>query len=102
MAVPRSDSRRSDPPQTPSSISMSPSQRNPTDPHSHPGSRHYNVLPRTYSHNHPDGIKGAEAVALAVYLARTGKDKGYIRERMSEYYPKLKSKYFFDNNGFDN
>lgn len=46
------------------------------------------------SHNHPDGIKGAEAVALAVYFARTGKDKTYIRERMSEYYPKLKSKYF--------
>lgn len=46
------------------------------------------------SHNHPDGIKGAEAVALAVYLARTGKDKTYIRKRMSEYYPKLESKYF--------
>lgn len=41
------------------------------------------------SHNHPDGIKGAEAIAMAVYLARIGKDKAYIRERMSEYYPKL-------------
>ena len=37
------------------------------------------------SHNHPDGIKGAEAIAMAVYLARIGKDKSYIRERMSEY-----------------
>ncbi len=46
------------------------------------------------SHNHPDGIKGAEAVAMAVYLARIGKDKAYIRERMSEYYPKLKDEYF--------
>lgn len=46
------------------------------------------------SHAHPDGLKGAEAVAMAVYLARIGKDKGYIRERMSEYYPLLRDKYF--------
>lgn len=46
------------------------------------------------SHNHPDGIKGAEAVAMAVYLARTGRDKDYIRKRMSEYYPQLKDKGF--------
>lgn len=25
------------------------------------------------THNHPEGIKGAEATAVAVYLARTGK-----------------------------
>lgn len=59
------------------------------------------------SHNHPDGIKGAEAVAMAVYLARTGKDKTYIRERMSKYYPKLQDKYFtvknlMGNYGYDN
>ena len=58
------------------------------------------------SHNHPDGIKGAEAIAMAVYLARIGKDKAYIRERMSEYYPKLKDKYFaikwlMGNYGYD-
>lgn len=46
------------------------------------------------SHNHPDGVKGAEAVAMALYLARTGKDKAYIRERMIEYYPKLKDNDF--------
>lgn len=58
------------------------------------------------SHNHPDGIKGAEAIAMAVYLARIGNDKAYIRERMSEYYPKLKDKYFaikwlMGNYGYD-
>ena len=32
------------------------------------------------THNHPEGIRGAEAVAAAVYLARTGKDKSEIRD----------------------
>lgn len=31
------------------------------------------------THNHPEGIKGAEAVAAAVYLARTGKQKEDIK-----------------------
>ncbi len=31
------------------------------------------------THNHPEGIKGAQAVALAVYLARTGSTKAEIR-----------------------
>lgn len=46
------------------------------------------------SHNHPEGLKGAEAVAMAVYLARIGKSKDEIRERMQEYYPQLKDKNF--------
>ena len=46
------------------------------------------------SHNHPEGLKGAEAVAMAVYLARVGKSKEYIRQRMQEYYPQLKDKDF--------
>lgn len=41
------------------------------------------------SHNHPEGMKGAEAIAMAVYLARIGVDKQTIRHRMAEYYPKL-------------
>lgn len=58
------------------------------------------------SHNHPDGLKGAEAVATAVYLARTGKDKQYIKERMCEYYPLLCDKDFsvyalMGNYGYD-
>jgi len=31
------------------------------------------------THNHPDGIKGAEATAAAVFLARTGSDKETIK-----------------------
>ena len=31
------------------------------------------------SHNHPEGIKGAEAVAAAIYLARTGRSKAAIK-----------------------
>ncbi|MDR2479201.1 MAG: ADP-ribosylglycohydrolase family protein [Treponema sp.] len=31
------------------------------------------------THNHPEGIKGAQAVAAAVYLARTGKSKDAIK-----------------------
>lgn len=32
------------------------------------------------THNHPEGIKGAQAVAGAIYLARTGTSKPEIRE----------------------
>lgn len=34
------------------------------------------------THDHPEGIKGAQATALAVYLARTGADKAVIRTRI--------------------
>ena len=36
------------------------------------------------SHNHPEGIKGAQATALSVFLARTGTGKEQIRERIIE------------------
>ncbi|MFO8037654.1 MAG: ADP-ribosylglycohydrolase family protein [Anaerolineales bacterium] len=36
------------------------------------------------SHNHPEGIKGAQATALAVFLARQGERKGTIREEISD------------------
>lgn len=32
------------------------------------------------SHNHPEGIKGAQATAIAIFLARKGKTKEEIRE----------------------
>ena len=32
------------------------------------------------THNHPEGIKGAEATASAIYLARTGKSKDEIKQ----------------------
>ena len=36
------------------------------------------------SHNHPEGIKGAQATALAVFLAKTGAGKDAIRTRISK------------------
>lgn len=37
------------------------------------------TLSAEFTHNHPEGIKGAQATALAVFLARTGHDKEFIR-----------------------
>lgn len=36
------------------------------------------------THDHPEGIKGAQAVALAVFLARTGSSKDVIRREITE------------------
>ena len=36
------------------------------------------------THNHPEGIKGAQATAAAIFLARTGCTKGVIRHYISE------------------
>jgi len=36
------------------------------------------------SHNHPEGIKGAQATAAAVFLAKTNKDKRIIKELLEE------------------
>ncbi|MCX7086718.1 MAG: ADP-ribosylglycohydrolase family protein [Methylococcales bacterium] len=35
------------------------------------------------THNHPEAIKGAQAVALAIFLARTGATKEVIRDEIS-------------------
>ena len=35
------------------------------------------------THNHPEGIKGAEATAVAIFLARTGHTKAEIRDYIS-------------------
>ena len=35
------------------------------------------------THNHPEGIKGAEATALAIFMARKGASKEEIRERIA-------------------
>lgn len=55
------------------------------------------------THNHPEGIKGAEAVAIAIYLARTGSRKEEIREVILRDYYKIdftidsiRDSYFFD------
>lgn len=36
------------------------------------------------THNHPEGIKGAQATAAAIFLARTTKDKGKIKSYIEE------------------
>jgi ADP-ribosylglycohydrolase len=36
------------------------------------------------SHNHPEGVKGAQATALTVYFARLGHTKEEIREQISQ------------------
>lgn len=36
------------------------------------------------THNHPEGVKGAQAVAAAIYWARNGCSKESIRERIAE------------------
>ena len=42
------------------------------------------------THNHPEGIKGAEAVAMCIYLALHGSSKEEIKDRMvKEYYPEI-------------
>ncbi|MCK8514993.1 ADP-ribosylglycohydrolase family protein [Methylonatrum kenyense] len=36
------------------------------------------------THNHPEGIKGARATALAIFLARRGADRDTIRQRIGQ------------------
>lgn len=55
------------------------------------------------SHNHPEGIKGAEAVAVAIFLARNGVSMDEIRDYIDKnYYPmdftldQIRDSYTFD------
>lgn len=44
------------------------------------------------SHNHPEGIRGAEAVAASIFLAKEGKSKQEIRVFIQEnFYPDIPS-----------
>lgn len=44
------------------------------------------------SHDHPEGLKGAECVAMYVYLAKNGTGKEQIFQRVKEeYYPEIAS-----------
>ena len=38
------------------------------------------------THDHPEGIKGAQAVAAAIYLAKEGKSKNEIRAYIEDKY----------------
>ncbi len=42
--------------------------------------RHMAALTAEVTHNHPEGIKGAEAIASAIWLARTGSTKQEIKD----------------------
>ena len=55
------------------------------------------------SHDHPEGLKGAEAVAVAIFLARTGSSRHEIRDYIDKnYYPmdftldQIREDYSFD------
>ena len=41
------------------------------------------------SHDHPEGIKGAECTAMCIYLAKCGKSKEEIKRYVEEHYYKL-------------
>ena len=42
------------------------------------------------THNHEEGLKGAEATAMCIYFARKGKTKEYIKQYVkSNYYPNI-------------
>ena len=57
-----------------------------------------------FTHNHPEGVKGAQATALAVRLARTVKDKELIRKVITDRFgykldrtlDEIRPKYRFD------
>lgn len=38
------------------------------------------------THNHPEGLKGAEATVVAIYMARTGKTIQQIRKHINKHY----------------
>ena len=46
--------------------------------------RHMARLSAEVTHNHPEGIKGAEATASAIFLARTGNTKSEIKAYIGE------------------
>ncbi len=60
-------------------------------------------LVTSVTHNHPEGLKGAEATAVAVYMARTGSSMMEIRDYIDKYYypmnfalADIRSEYTFD------
>jgi type I restriction enzyme M protein len=40
----------------------------------------------TVTHNHPEGLKGAEATAIAIFMARSGANKQDIRDHIHHHY----------------
>ena len=49
------------------------------------------------THNHPEGIKGAVATALAIFHLKNNKDKDFVREHLlNEFYPDWAGKSYAD------
>ena len=44
---------------------------------------HMAKLTAEVTHDHPEGIKGAQAIAAAIYLARTGHDKEFLKDYLA-------------------
>ena len=49
------------------------------------------------THNHPEGIKGAEATALTVWHLKNGRDKEFVSEQLlRKYYPDWADQHYDD------
>ena len=53
--------------------------------------KRFSRLVTEISHNHPEGIKGAEAVAMAVFLAKNGATMSELKREMCAYYPEIEN-----------
>ena len=66
-------------------------------------------LTSAVTHNHPEGIKGAEATAAAIFLARNGASKKEIREYVEKEFSynlnftcdEIRSTYYFNETCMD-
>lgn len=46
----------------------------------------FGKLSAEVTHNHPEGIKGAQAISTGIYLLRSGKSKAEVRAYLSQFY----------------
>ncbi|MBQ7306981.1 MAG: ADP-ribosylglycohydrolase family protein [Clostridia bacterium] len=46
----------------------------------------FSKLVTEVTHNHSEGIKGAEVTAMCIYYAKSGKSKEFIKQYVSQYY----------------
>jgi len=51
--------------------------------------KEYSRLVTEVTHNHKEGIKGAEVTAMCVFYARTGKSKEFIKDYALSQYPEI-------------
>jgi ADP-ribosylglycohydrolase len=47
---------------------------------------HWAAVTAIVSHNHAEGVRGAQAIAAAIFLARTGADRDEIRDYVERHY----------------